>query len=95
MVAILQLLNQTGNDMVKRQDMSRAHTRRGFMKEVCQDKISFQSGEANTYSHMFIQLIGCMNPESFAEFSKSPGNFATLTSNRDGYKNKQYGEKTG
>jgi len=73
MVAILQLLNQTGNDMVKRQDMSRAHTRRGFMKEVCQDKISLQSGEANTYSHMFIQLIGCMNPESFAEFSKSPG----------------------
>jgi len=34
MVAILQLLNQTGNDMVKRQDMSRAHTTRGFMKEV-------------------------------------------------------------
>jgi len=42
-----------------------------------------------------MQLIGCMNPESFAEFCKSPGNFATLTSNRDGYKNKQYGEKTG
>ena len=34
MVGILQLLHQTENNMVKRQDMSRAHTRRGFKKEV-------------------------------------------------------------
>jgi len=61
--------------MVKRQDMSCSPTTRGFMKEV--PKMSrydpLQSGEANTYFHKFMQLIGCMNPESFAEFSKSPG----------------------
>ena len=34
MVGLLQLLHQKGNNIVKRQDISRAHTRRGFKKDV-------------------------------------------------------------